>query len=69
MRDIGMLGHYPHHVSDSMAIANIRVAYEIGMRRFDSSLGGTGKCVTGVPDNQLTEGSSTSFTQEGLRRA
>jgi len=55
-RDIGRLGYHPHHVSGEKAIANSKVAYEIGIRRFDSSLGGTGGCVTGAPGNQPTEG-------------
>ena len=37
------------------AIANSKVALDLGVRRFDSSLGGTGGCVTGAPGNQPTE--------------
>jgi hydroxymethylglutaryl-CoA lyase len=55
-RDIGSLGYHPHHVSGEKAIANSRAAYKIGIRRFDSSLGGTGGCLTGAPGNQPTEG-------------
>jgi hydroxymethylglutaryl-CoA lyase len=54
-RDIGRLGYHPHHVFGEKAIANSKVAYDLGIRRFDSSLGGTGGCVTGAPGNQPTE--------------
>jgi hydroxymethylglutaryl-CoA lyase len=49
------LGYHPHHVSGDRAIANSKIAYDMGIRRFDSSLGGTGGCVTGAPGNQPTE--------------
>jgi hydroxymethylglutaryl-CoA lyase len=55
-RDVGRLGYHPHHVSGEKAIANSKTAYERGIRRFDSSLGGTGGCLTGAPGNQPTEG-------------
>jgi hydroxymethylglutaryl-CoA lyase len=55
-RDIERLGYHPHHVSGDQAIANSKIAYDLGIRRFDSSLGGTGGCVTGAPGNQPTEG-------------
>ena len=54
-KDMGKLAYHPHHVSGEAAIANSRIAYDIGVRRFDSSLGGTGGCVTGAPGNQPTE--------------
>lgn len=54
-RDIERLGYHPHHVSGEKAIANSKIAYDLGIRRFDSSLGGTGGCVTGAPGNQPTE--------------
>lgn len=54
-RDIKRLGYHPHHVSGEKAIANSKIAYGLGIRRFDSSLGGTGGCVTGAPGNQPTE--------------
>jgi isopropylmalate/homocitrate/citramalate synthase len=38
-----------------LAIANSGIVYDLGIRRFDSSLGGTGVCVTGAPGNQPTE--------------
>ena len=54
-RDIDKLGYHPHNVSGEAAIANSKIAYDLGIRRFDSSLGGTGGCVTGAPGNQPTE--------------
>jgi len=53
--DIDKLGYHPHHVSGEKAIANSKVAFDLGIRRFDASLGGTGGCVTGAPGNQPTE--------------
>lgn len=53
--DIKKLGYHPHHISGEKALANTRSAYETGIRRFDSSLGGSGGCVTGAPGNQPTE--------------
>lgn len=53
--DTDKLGYHPHHVSEEAAIANTKIAYDLGIRRFDSSLGGTGGCVTGAPGNQPTE--------------
>jgi hydroxymethylglutaryl-CoA lyase len=66
-RDIGRLGYHPHHVSGEKALANSKVAYEIGIRRFDSSLGGTGGCVTGAPGNQPTEGLVVFFNSLGIQ--
>ncbi|MBW1692486.1 MAG: hypothetical protein JRJ70_17460 [Deltaproteobacteria bacterium] len=43
-------------MSREQAIANSKIAYDVGIRRFDSSLGGTGGCVTGAPGNQPLEG-------------
>jgi hydroxymethylglutaryl-CoA lyase len=54
-RHIESLGYHPHHISAEKAIANSKVAYDLGVRRFDASLGGTGGCVTGAPGNQPTE--------------
>jgi len=53
--DTDKLRYHPHHVSGKAAIANSKIAYDLGIRRFDSSLGGTGGCVTGAPGNQPTE--------------
>jgi len=61
------LGYHPHHVHGDRAIANSKVAYEIGIRRFDSSMGGTGGCVTGAPGNQPTEGLVEWFEKRGIR--
>ena len=41
-RDIDRLGYHPHQISEKKAIANSEVAYGLGIRRFDASLGGTG---------------------------
>ena len=51
----GTIGYHPHHVSGEKAVANSRAAYDVGIRHFDGSLGGTGGCVTGAPGNQPTE--------------
>jgi len=53
--EVNKLGYHPHHISGKAAVANSTIAYELGIRRFDSSLGGTGGCVTGAPGNQPTE--------------
>jgi len=53
--EVNKLGYHPHHVSGKAAVANSNIAYDLGIRRFDSSLGGTGGCVTGAPGNQPTE--------------
>jgi hydroxymethylglutaryl-CoA lyase len=60
------LGYHPHHLHGDRGIANSKVAYEIGIRRFDSSLGGTGGCVTGAPGNQPTEGLVALFESMGV---
>jgi hydroxymethylglutaryl-CoA lyase len=49
------LGYHPHHLSGAEAIANTKIAYDLGIRRFDASLRGTGGCVTGAPGNQPAE--------------
>jgi hydroxymethylglutaryl-CoA lyase len=66
-RDIERIGYHPHHVSGSRAIANSLAAYEIGIRRFDASLGGTGGCVTGAPGNQPTEELVRFFEEKGIK--
>jgi len=53
--EIEKLAYHPHHISGEMALDNTAVAYGMGIRRFDASLGGTGGCVTGAPGNQPTE--------------
>lgn len=60
-RDVEKIGYHPHHVAGEQAIANTKIAYDLGIRRFDSSLGGTGGCVTGAPGNQPTEGLIRTF--------
>jgi len=58
---------HPHHVSGEAAIANSKIAYDLGIRRFDSSLGGTGGCVTGAPGNQPTEMLVDFFNSLGIQ--
>ncbi len=53
--DRDRIGYHPHHVSGDQALQNSRVVFDLGIRRFDASLGGTGGCVTGAPGNQPTE--------------
>ncbi|MBW1704412.1 MAG: hypothetical protein JRJ86_04525 [Deltaproteobacteria bacterium] len=65
-KDIEKLAYHPHHVSGEAAIANSRIAYDMGIRRFDSSLGGTGGCVTGAPGNQPTEKLVLFFNESGI---
>ncbi len=65
-RDVAKIGYHPHHVSGPEAIANSMAAYEIGVRRFDASLRGTGGCVTGAPGNQPTETLIRSFEEKGI---
>jgi hydroxymethylglutaryl-CoA lyase len=66
-RDIERIGYHPHHVSGLEAIANSMAAYDIGIRRFDASLGGTGGCVTGAPGNQPTEALVRCFEEKGIK--
>ncbi len=65
-KDKERIGYHPHHVSASKAMANSLAAYELGIRRFDASLGGTGGCVTGAPGNQPTEGLVRFFEERGI---
>ncbi|MFH1480278.1 MAG: hypothetical protein ABIG67_03340 [Pseudomonadota bacterium] len=65
-KQIDKLGYHPHHISGEKAIANSVVVYLLGLRRFDSSLGGTGGCITGAPGNQPTEGLFRHFTATGI---
>ena len=64
--DLESLVYHPHHVSEAQALANSRVAFDLGIRRFDASLGGTGGCVTGAPGNQPTEGLVRLFHGQGI---
>ena len=65
--EMDKLGYHPHHISEKAAVANSTIAYELGVRRFDSSLGGTGGCVTGAPGNQPTEMLVDSFHSLGIQ--
>jgi hydroxymethylglutaryl-CoA lyase len=65
--DTDKLGYHPHHVSGKAAVANSTIAYNLGIRRFDSSLGGTGGCVTGAPGNQPTEMLVDFFNSLGIQ--
>jgi len=65
--EVNKLGYHPHHVSGETAIANTKIAYDLGIRRFDSSLGGTGGCVTGAPGNQPTEMLVDFFHSSGIQ--
>jgi hydroxymethylglutaryl-CoA lyase len=65
--DADKLGYHPHHISGEAAIANTKIAYDLGIRRFDSSLGGTGGCVTGAPGNQPTEMLVDFFNSLGIQ--
>jgi hydroxymethylglutaryl-CoA lyase len=65
-RDVEKIGYHPHHVDGEQAIANSKTVYDLGIRRFDSSLGGTGGCVTGAPGNQPTEGLIHAFHSSGI---
>ena len=64
--DIDKLGYHPHHVDGEKGIANSKVAFDLGIRRFDASLGGTGGCITGAPGNQPTEFLVHSFHKWGI---
>ena len=65
-KDIEKLGYHPHNIVGEAAIANSKTAYDLGIRRFDSSLGGTGGCVTGAPGNQPTEMLVHFFNESGI---
>jgi hydroxymethylglutaryl-CoA lyase len=57
------------HDTSGEAIANIDVAFEVGVRIFDSSAGGLGGCPfsPGAPGNVSTEKVVTFFEQRGVR--
>ena len=65
--EVNKLGYHPHHISGKAAVANSIIAYDLGIRRFDSSLGGTGGCVTGAPGNQPTEMLVDFFHSSGIQ--
>ncbi len=54
-KDLDLLGYHPHSKYGEKAVDNSLAVLALGIRRFDSSLGGTGGCVTGAPGNQPTE--------------
>lgn len=66
-KDIERLGYHPHNIDSERAIANSKAVYNLGIRRFDASLGGTGGCVTGAPGNQPTEKLVLSFHSLGIK--
>ncbi|MCF8145576.1 MAG: hypothetical protein K9N21_16810 [Deltaproteobacteria bacterium] len=66
-RDRHRIGYHPHHISGAQALANSRIAFDLGIRRFDASLGGTGGCITGAPGNQPTEGLIRFFNRSGIK--
>lgn len=66
-KDINKLGYHPHNISGESAITNSKTAYDMGIRRFDASLGGTGGCVTGAPGNQPTEMLVRFFHESGIK--
>lgn len=75
-RDLERLGYHPHSPFGDRAVNNSIAVLAMGIRRFDSSLGGTGGCVTGAPGNQPTEllvrrlheaGAITGIDEERLR--
>jgi len=65
--NIDKLGYHPHHRSGKEAIANSKVAFDLGIQRFDASLGGTGGCITGAPGNQPTAFLIHSFHKWGIK--
>lgn len=65
-KDIERLGYHPHNINSERAISNSKIAYDLGIRRFDSSLGGSGGCITGAPGNQSTEGLVSFFNSSGI---
>jgi len=65
-RDLDRIGYHPHHVVGDQALVNSGAAFDLGVRRFDASLGGTGGCVTGAPGNQPTEGLIHFFETWGI---
>lgn len=65
-KDLKRIGYHPHHISADQALANSRAAFDLGLRRFDASLGGTGGCITGAPGNQPTEKLVHRFRDAGI---
>ena len=65
-RDLDRIGYHPHHVSGDEALANSKIAFDLGIHRLDASLGGTGGCITGAPGNQPTEKLVQFFGRSGI---
>ncbi|MFC1884361.1 hypothetical protein ACFL2O_06310 [Thermodesulfobacteriota bacterium] len=65
-KDTEKLGYHPHHISGAEALQNSKAAFDLGIKRFDASLGGTGGCITGAPGNQPTEGLVQLFDRTGV---
>jgi hydroxymethylglutaryl-CoA lyase len=59
------IGYHPHHLDPEAGLALVAVAYDVGIRRFDASLGATGGCVTGAPGNVPTEGVLALLEERG----
>jgi len=62
---VARLGYHPHHQDPEAGLALVGVAYDVGIRRFDASLGATGGCVTGAPGNVPTEGVLALLEERG----
>lgn len=61
------IGYHPHHLDPEAGLALVGVAYDVGVRRFDASLGARGGCVTGAPGNVPTEGVLALLEERGAR--
>jgi hydroxymethylglutaryl-CoA lyase len=61
------IGYHPHHLDPEAGLALVGVAYDVGVRRFDASLGATGGCVTGAPGNVPTDGVLALLEERGAR--
>lgn len=64
---IARIGYHPHHLDPEAGLALVAVAYDVGVRRFDASLGATGGCVTGAPGNVRTEDVLALLEERGAR--
>ena len=64
--EILRIAYHPHHISSSFAVEMSILAYEMGIRRFDASIGGTGGCITGAPGNQSTEDLIQGFISNNI---
>lgn len=62
-----LAGHY--HDTDGRALANIRVSLEMGLRAFDSAVGGLGGCpyAPNAPGNVATEAVLSMLTADGYQ--